>query len=102
MADDFDIFERAETDERRARAEAARKDHEAFEQYERDQAALRKIAADATTRRSNESALLGEYRRAGVQPPFTNGAGIPTVSLSMLSRMGWKIEVLDGEMRLVR
>lgn len=72
----------AEHDERRAREAKAR--------------------VDALTQRSNVSFRLHEYAAAGVAPPFTDGHGNPTVSLSLLLQQGWEVKDLGGERVLVK
>ena len=85
--------------ERRLKMVAAAK-----ESMEQDAEATRQAMARATetTKRANESFLKAEYERAGVEPPFTNGRGIPTVSLSLLISQGWRVQNLGDERVLVR
>ena len=67
-----------------------------------------RVAAEAKERvdhhrdRANARALVREYRNAGVEPPYTNGHGIPTVSLSLLISNGWCIEEIGAERVLVK
>lgn len=55
-------------------------------------AAERKVAADQRSMEANRIQLLGEYEAAGIYPPFTDDSGKPTISLSLLKRLGWRIE----------
>jgi hypothetical protein len=96
-----DIFDRQEAAARRARIDQAQTDHAALLKHDANQAVLRKIKADDTSRRANESFLKFEYSNAGLVPPWTDGNGIPTVSLSTLKWMGWKIENYSGQATLV-
>lgn len=101
-AGDDDLFER----ERASRIAASNADfRERMTQLavqERQQEAERKARADATTMRANMSAMMQEYRRAGVTPPFVNEDGTPRCSLSMLINLGWSIEELNGTVTLIR
>lgn len=97
-----DIFDRATAAEHRARIDAAKQDHAAFQKHEAEQAALRKESARQLSMRANASLLLAEYRAAGVAPPLTNVEGVPTVSLGMLAQMGWSIARLGDEAVLLR
>lgn len=56
------------------------------------QQAERKARADKFSCEANRVQLLAEYESAGVHPPFTDDDGKPTISLSLLKRMGWRIE----------
>lgn len=67
-------------------------ENEARQLQESKAAAEAKVRVDAMSARSNVGLLLNEYLVAGVEPPFTNGDGIPTVSLSMLRWQGWTVE----------
>lgn len=101
--DPFDFFELESLKEMRAKREQAVRDGEAIAAAEAVEAAAAKARVDALTLRANESFLLAEYQSAGIAPPFTNGRGVPTVSLALLVRQGWRIEQLgDNEMALVR
>lgn len=96
-----DIFDRQAAAERRAKIEQAQADHAAMLKHDADQAALRKVKADDTSRRANESFLNHEYSSHGITPPWTNGAGVPTVSLSLLKWMGWRVENYSGQATLI-
>lgn len=96
-----DIFDRQEAAERRARIEQSQADHAAMLKHEAEQAAARKIKAVDLSRRANESFLNHEYSSNGVTPPWTNGSGVPTVSLSLLKWMGWRVENYSGQATLV-
>ena len=61
------------------------------------QAAERKVAADQRSMEANRIQLLGEYEAAGVYPPFTDDSGKPTISLSLLKRLGWRIESFGSD-----
>lgn len=78
-----------------------------LEAEERRQAEARQLAetrarVDAARDRHNARALVREYRRFGVEPPFTNGHGIPTTSLSLLLSNGWRVEEVGGKNVLLR
>lgn len=96
-----DIFDRQHAAERRARIEQSQADHAALLKHDAEQTVLRKIKGDDLSRRANESFLNYEYSSSGVTPPSTNGNGIPTVSLSLLKWMGWRIENYSGQATLV-
>lgn len=96
-----DIFDRAEAQERRARIEAARADHEIMTRHEAEQEAIRKESARVNLMRANEALLVNEYERAGVEPLQTNGRGVPTVSLALLRSFGWTIERVGEQNMLV-
>lgn len=85
------------------RDEAARRRQERAEMIEtgqRRQALLdaQDVAAAARVKefslKANASFIAREYRAAGVAPPFVNGAGEPTCSLSFLLWEGWRVEDL--------
>lgn len=96
-----DIFDRAEAQERRARIDAARADHEVMARHEAEQEAVRKESAHLNSLRANDMLLRHEYERAGVEPLKTNGSGVPTVSLSLLRSMGWTIEQVGERNMLI-
>lgn len=97
--DFLDEIDRQEDKERRDRMVLAAQ-AEMRAQAEKAQEARARV--DATTRRANESFLKAEYERAGVAPPFTDGRGVPTVSLSLLRSQGWRVEAFGDEKVLVR
>lgn len=74
-------LERADTIERGKQAD------EALAAFEK--AAKARIRTDILA--ANDEFIAREYALAGVTPPETAG-GKPTVSLSMLLRLGWQIE----------
>lgn len=96
-----DIFDRQEAAERRARIDRVQAEHATMLKHDAKQAELRKIKAQDLSRRANESFLNHEYSSAGVTPPWTNGNGVPTVSLSLLKQMGWRVENYSGQATLV-
>ena len=59
---------------------------------ETKQRAETKARADEFSMAANRAHVLGEYLGRGVEPPFTDEQGNPTVSLSLLMQMGWRIE----------
>jgi hypothetical protein len=74
----------------------------ALSDHERAAAAVRKVEADALSKRANLSVLVTEFARAGVRPPCVNQAGEPTVSLPTLLWLGWTIADRDDGKVLVR
>lgn len=96
-----DVFDRAEAADRRARIEASREANAARLEQEEIQNAQRKIKADALTIRARDSVLIHEYASQGLTPPFTNGEGVPTVSLALLRQMGWTVEEEFGGRRVL-
>lgn len=60
--------------------------------HEAAESMVRKQNADRLTQEANKSALLGEYAKAQVDPPFVKEDGTPKFSLSFLFRMGWSIQ----------
>jgi len=66
-----------------------------------ERARVAKARTDAMTQRANVSFRLHEYAVAGVAPPFTDGKGNPTVSLSLLLQMGWEIKNLGDDQRVL-
>ncbi len=77
------------------RVEAAHDDFKermaSFAARDSAEAAKRRASADELSRRANEAILAREYRELGLTPPFVDGAGAPSVSLSMLLSLGWTV-----------
>lgn len=100
MDDDL-LDQAAARDRRRERDEAAERRAEQQAVLD-DQDAKAKARAAEFVRSANDSALLGEYRHAGVEPLKVNPGGLPTCSLSLLLREGWTIHQMEnGEKKLV-
>ena len=59
---------------------------------ETKQRAEAKARADEFSIDANRAHVMGEYIGRGVEPPFTDDQGRPTVSLSLLMQMGWRID----------
>lgn len=100
--DPFDLFAQLEEEHRAERLAKAKAANEAARVAEAKAAAEAKARVDATTQRANVSFRRAEFERAGVAPPFTDGAGNPTTSLSLLLQMGWEIKQLGEDRVLVR
>lgn len=65
------------------------------------QEAIERERAKASMLAATSSFLAREYQHAGVAPPRVNAAGDPICSLSMLYRLGWRIEEIDNAKTLV-
>ena len=91
---EFDVDEPGVADPGRvARAHEDFKRHMAeLTAIETKQRAETKARADEFSMAANRAHVLGEYLGRGVEPPFTDEQGNPTVSLSLLMQMGWRIE----------
>lgn len=100
--DAFDFIDQIDSQVEFERRKKMVADAEAQMERDAEKAREAKARVDATTLRANESFLLAEYERAGVAPPFTNGRGVPTVSLSLLLSQGWRVESFGDERILVR
>lgn len=99
---DDDLFEAEAAKKRaadRAKAEAAQLD---ATNAQLKFAAQLKARMDERAAETNRRQLIAEYQAAGVEPPMTDGNGKPTVSLSMLLRMGWSLENISGQPTLIR
>lgn len=99
--DPFDLFERQAAEAEAARlAEAKEKSRLVLEAVARERAEAVARCAKWTAE-ANRRALLGEYQRAQVKPPFVDADGRPTVSLTLLRWMGWTIEPIGDRNVLV-
>ena len=99
--DEFDLFEKEEAARRMAhRAELQRIADEERDKEEKQREVARSSALERK-RIGDGQALLRQYHANGVEPISVDGDGFPTVSYSMLMRMGWSVEKLEGENRLV-
>ena len=98
--DHDDIFERAEAEERRARMASVLARNEEIAKQDAEAAAIRKLAADELSARANASARLREFERHGVKPPIIDGVETKS-SLSLLMQLGWTIENLLGQNKLI-
>jgi hypothetical protein len=96
-----DIFERDEAARRRKMADDVVEANKKRIEREDKAAAERKEAARRFAMKVNADQLCAEYRTAGVEPPRTDFDGVPTTSLSMLLLLGWRIECVSGQNRLV-
>jgi hypothetical protein len=99
---DDDLFEAEEVKRRQARRQQAREAQEAAAVAERQQSAAIKSRLDERAREANRRQVIAEYQAAGVEPLQVDGDGKPTVSLSMLLRFGWKVEIVSGQPTLIR
>lgn len=97
-----DIFDRQAAAELRDRMEASASQHAAQLKHDADMEALAKENGRLLSIRASGSVMMTEYARAGVQPLETNGKGVPLVSLPLLLWMGWTIEEISGERKLIR
>ena len=97
-----DFFEQDEYWRRKERIAAAEEQNAVRLRQDAEAAAKRQIEADKLTARANESFLLHEYRSYGIDPPFVDLGGMPTVSLALLLDMGWRVEQVGRESTLVR
>lgn len=93
--DDLDnLFDQDEAKRRReARAEMIENGRRREEMLNAQEARQRASAKESMLRAS-AAAIVREYEHAGVEPPKTNGDGVPTCSLSLLLDLGWRIENL--------
>ena len=99
--DEFDLFEKEEAARRMVhRAEIQRSADEEREKEE-EQRSVARAAALERKRIGDGQALLRQYHANGVEPISVDGDGFPTVSYSMLMKMGWSVEKLEGQNRLV-
>ena len=99
--DEFDLFEKEEAARRMAhRAELQRVADEEREKEEKQREVARAAALERK-RIGDGQALLRQYHANGVEPISVDGDGFPTVSYSMLMKMGWSVEKLEGQNRLV-
>lgn len=99
--DEFDLFDKEEAARRIAhRAEMQRV---ADEEREKEEAARAQVRANwlEEKRKADGAELLRQYQTNGVEPLNVDADGFPTVSYSMLMRMGWAVEKLEGQNRLV-
>lgn len=100
--DPFDFIDAISAAEDKDRRDRMVVDAQASMRAEAARAKEAKARVDATTRRANESYLRFEYSKAGVDPPFVDGRGVPTVSLSFLLKIGWRVERMGRDAVLVR
>ena len=99
--DEHDLFEKEEAARRMAhRAELQRVADEEREKEEKQREVARAAALERK-RIGDGQALLRQYHANGVEPISVDGDGFPTVSYSMLMKMGWSVEKLEGQNRLV-
>lgn len=97
----MDFFDLETPKERRERI---MREAEARQQVEDAAAAEAKVLFDAKTLRANASAMVGEYRSAGVWPPaeYLDEHGMPKLSLGLLKYAGWTVEVVGDQPTLIR
>lgn len=93
--DDLDnLFDREEAEKLRAeRAEMIESGKAREAMLQQQEATIRENGRKAMLR-ATDVAIIREYEHAGVAPLKTNADGVPTCSLSLLMRMGWRVE--DG------
>lgn len=102
LDDDIDsLFDREEAQERR-RVTAVDREvaSERLAQMQAQDAEMKKRARESM-RGTSAAFVVREYRNAGVEPPSVDPSGNPTCSLSLLKKMGWRIEEFAGEKVLV-
>lgn len=99
--DEHDLFEKEEAARRMAHRAELQRVADEERKKEEDQRAIARAAALERKRVGDGQALLRQYHANGVEPISVDGDGFPTVSYSMLMRMGWWVEKLEGENRLV-
>lgn len=99
--DPFDLFDREKAQEIVADREERRRQHEERVKREDEQAERQRQAATRRSFQINARQLVAEYAAAGVSPPRVDFDGVPTVSLSMLLSLGWRVECVSGENKLV-
>lgn len=99
----MDFFDETprEKQARRERMLREAADREAAEEARRAEAAAK---ATASTLRANQSAMVNEYRAAGVWPPeeYLDEQGLPKLSLGLLKFAGWTIETIGEQSMLIR
>lgn len=99
---DDDLFDADEARRRQAKRE------ETMAAIEKAAATEAKARADLDARmaerarETNRRQVIAEYQAAGVEPPSIDRNGKPTASLSLLLRMGWKLENISGKPTLIR
>lgn len=99
---DDDLFDAEEAKRRTARREAAKAARDAMAETEAKAAVILKARIDERARETNRRQVIAEYQAAGVEPLEVDGNGKPTVSLSMLLRLGWRVENISGQPTLIR
>lgn len=99
--DELDLFEKEEAARRMAHRAELQRVADEERKKEEEQRAVTRAAALERKRITDGQALLRQYHANGVEPISVDGDGFPTVSYSMLMRMGWAVEKLEGENRLV-
>lgn len=99
---DDDLFEADELRRRQAKRAAVKESLELAKVAEAKQTAALKARMDERAQETNRRQVIAEYQAAGVEPPSVDGNGKPTTSLSLLLRMGWKIENISGRPTLLR
>ena len=98
---DDDLFEAEEAAKRADRRKQAEKAGDALAAEEARQAAALRARIDERAAETNRRQVIAEYQAAGVEPLRVDGNGRPTVSLSMLLRIGWTIENISGKNVLI-
>lgn len=97
MTYEFDMIDNAVSQTEHERRQRMITEGEKALAEERAEEAKRAAKATARTLDNNRRQLLAEYERAGVEPPFVDENGKPTMSLSMLLRLGWSIKQISIE-----
>jgi hypothetical protein len=95
--DEFDIIERHAKEAAARRLAEAKQRNAAAAAIEAKQAAERHERTTALTMRTNEMLRLAEFERHGVEPP----AGTSPMSIGLMLQLGWRIEEIMGERKLV-
>ena len=100
--DDLDnLFDREEAERRRQDRAAMIESGKAMQAAIDAQEAAARLRAKEGMLRATDIAILREYQHAGVEPIKVRGDGVPTCSLSLLLRLGWRIDEFNGAKTLI-
>lgn len=99
---DDDLFEADDVKRRQQKRAETKAALEAAATADAKRTAQLKERMDDRARETNRRQVIAEYQAAGVEPPSVDGNRKPTTSLSLLLRMGWKIENISGQPTLIR
>lgn len=97
MRDEFDMFDRVDTQAEFERRQKMIAFAEQMKKIEEEQEAKLRASAAARSLEVNRKQLKAQYERAGVKPLFVDDAGWPRVSLTMMFKLGYQIIDMDGE-----
>lgn len=98
--DDFEAFEPDALAERQHQREEAIATAQKATQLDEEERAAKQKRVDDLSAKANESALIAEYRAAGIEPYRSPGGML--VSLAMLRKLGWTIGEIDGKPALMK